>query len=78
MDKKFAPQNGNWIHLRYASVLECEKALNYHERIISNNLMVGVTHCKDPTIVDKENMDRTQKYVSFYDVQQINLPKCLY
>lgn len=61
VDKKFAPQNGNWIHLRFASSLECEKALNYHERIIGNNLMIGVTYCKDPTIVDKENLERNQK-----------------
>lgn len=61
VDKKFAPQNGNWIHLRFASGLECEKALNYHERIISNNLMIGVTYCKDPSIVDKENLERNQK-----------------
>lgn len=61
VDKKFAPQNGNWIHLRFASGLECEKALNYHERIISNNLMIGVAYCKDPSIVDKENLERNQK-----------------
>lgn len=67
IDKKFAPQNGNWIHLRFASTLECEKALNYHERIISNNLMIGVTYCKDPSIIDKENLERNLRYVAHFE-----------
>lgn len=62
LEKVFPPQNGNWVHLRFASSLECEKALNYHERILANSLMIGVTYCKDPAIVDKENIERN-KYV---------------
>lgn len=58
LEKVFPPQSGNWVHLRFASSLECEKALNYHERILANSLMIGVTYCKDPAIVDKENADR--------------------
>lgn len=57
VDKSFPPQNGNWIHLRFSSRLECDKALNYNEKILSNNLMIGVSRCKDPCIVGggKEN-----------------------
>lgn len=62
LEKVFPPQSGNWVHLRFASSLECEKALNYHERILANSLMIGVTYCKDPSIVDKENLERI-KYV---------------
>lgn len=60
LEKVFPPQSGNWVHLRFASSLECEKALNYHERILANSLMIGVTYCKDPNIVDKENLDRNK------------------
>lgn len=59
VEKVFPPQSGNWVHLRYASGLECDKALNYNERILANSLMIGVTYCKDPNIVDKENLERT-------------------
>lgn len=61
MDKMFAPQNGNWVHLKFSSRLECDKALNYNEKILANNIMIGVTYCKDLSIVDKENLvDNTQ------------------
>lgn len=59
VEKIFPPQSGNWVHLRFASGMECDKALNYHERIIANSIMIGVTYCKDPAIVDKENLDRS-------------------
>lgn len=60
LEKVFPPQSGNWVHLRFASSLECEKALNYHERILANSLMIGVTYCKDSSIVDKENLERNK------------------
>lgn len=65
LEKVFPPQSGNWVHLRFASSLECEKALNYHERILANSLMIGVTYCKDPSIVDKENCERNGYVSSF-------------
>ncbi|XP_013115623.1 nucleoporin Nup35 [Stomoxys calcitrans] len=56
VDKVFPSQNGNWVHLKYSSRLECDKALNYNEKILSNNIMIGVTQCKDKAIIDKENI----------------------
>ncbi|KAL5277930.1 NUP35 family protein [Megaselia abdita] len=53
LDKVFAPQNGNWIHLKYSTVLECDKALNFHEKILGNNIMIAVTSCRDKTILHK-------------------------
>lgn len=47
--------SGNWIHLRFSSRLECDKALLYNGKIISNNLMIGVARCTDESITDKEN-----------------------
>uniref|UniRef100_A0A182P4A5 Nucleoporin NUP35 n=1 Tax=Anopheles epiroticus TaxID=199890 RepID=A0A182P4A5_9DIPT len=55
VDKQPAPQNGNWVHLRYSSRLECDRALNYNGRVISEGLMIGVQYCNDPTILGKEN-----------------------
>lgn len=60
LEKVFPPHSGNWVHLRFASSLECDKALNYHERILANSIMIGVTHCRDPSIVDKENVERNK------------------
>ncbi|XP_073832539.1 nucleoporin 35 [Musca autumnalis] len=59
VDKVFPSQNGNWVHLKYSSRLECDKALNYNEKILANNIMIGVTQCKDKTIIDKENLCET-------------------
>lgn len=55
VDKIFPSQNGNWVHLKYSSRLECDKALNYNEKILAGNIMIGVTQCKDTKIIDKEN-----------------------
>jgi nuclear pore complex protein Nup53 len=57
IDKILPTQNGNWIHLKFTSRLECDKALNYNCKIICNNLMIGVIHCNDESVVDKENND---------------------
>lgn len=62
IEKVFATQNGNWVHLRFTSRLECDKALNYNGKIIGHNLMVGVQYCNDPLIVGKENYDERKEY----------------
>lgn len=59
VDKVFPTQNGNWVHLKFSSRLECDKALNYNEKILANNIMIGVTQCKDKSIIDKENLCET-------------------
>lgn len=51
LDKIFAPQNGNWVHLKYSTVLECDKALNLNEKILGNNIMIAVTSCRDKSIL---------------------------
>ncbi|XP_068154768.1 nucleoporin Nup35 [Drosophila tropicalis] len=50
-----APQNGNWMHVRFSSRIESDKALNYNQKVIGGNVMVGVTRCTDKAILDKEN-----------------------
>lgn len=53
--------SGNWIHLRFSSRLECDKALLYNGKIICNNLMVGVSKCTDESVIDKENYGGAQQ-----------------
>ncbi|CAH0486163.1 unnamed protein product [Peronospora farinosa] len=36
---------GNWLHLRYHTRLQAEKALGYDGRTLANNIMVGVKKC---------------------------------
>lgn len=62
IDKVFATQNGNWVHIRFTSRLECEKALNYNGKIIGQNLMIGVQYCIDSAIVGKENTKERKEY----------------
>lgn len=62
IDKLFATQNGNWVHLRFSSRLECDKALNYNGKIIGQNLMLGVQYCNDPAIIGKENSDDCNQF----------------
>ncbi|XP_055525680.1 nucleoporin Nup35 [Wyeomyia smithii] len=62
IDKVFATQNGNWVHLRFTSRLECEKALNYNGKNIGQNLMVGVQYCNDPAIIGKEHTEERKDY----------------
>lgn len=49
--------SGNWIHLKYSSRGECDKALLYNGKIIGNNLMIGVTRCNDESVMEKENSE---------------------
>lgn len=62
IEKVFATQNGNWVHLRFTSRLECDKAMNYNGKIIGHNLMIGVQYCSDPSIVGKENYEERKEY----------------
>lgn len=41
------PRLGNWIHLRYSSVLHAQQALKRDGNIIGDRLMVGVVRCTD-------------------------------
>lgn len=41
------PRIGNWVHLRYSSVLHAQQALKRDGNIISDRLMVGVIKCTD-------------------------------
>ncbi|XP_016986778.1 nucleoporin Nup35 [Drosophila rhopaloa] len=55
VDVVHAPQNGNWMHVRFSSRIESDKALNYNHKVIAGNVMVGVARCSDRSVIDKEN-----------------------
>ncbi|XP_039498727.1 nucleoporin Nup35 isoform X2 [Drosophila santomea] len=55
VDVVHAPQNGNWMHVRFSSRIESDKALNYNQKIIAGNVMVGVARCTERSVLDKEN-----------------------
>ncbi|KAH8238398.1 hypothetical protein KR032_005648 [Drosophila birchii] len=55
VDVVHPPKNGNWIHVRFSSRIESDKALNYNHKVIAGNVMLGVTRCTDRSIIDKEN-----------------------
>ncbi|XP_017042038.1 nucleoporin Nup35 [Drosophila ficusphila] len=55
VDVVHAPQNGNWMHVRFSSRIESDKALNYNHKVIAGNVMVGVARCTDRSVIDKEN-----------------------
>ncbi|XP_022905535.1 nucleoporin NUP35 [Onthophagus taurus] len=57
VDKKF-PTQGNWIHLKYSSPLEANKALALHGKLISNSIMIGVVPFVNKNKSEnKENME---------------------
>ncbi|KAH7491889.1 hypothetical protein KRP22_002629 [Phytophthora ramorum] len=49
---------GNWLHLRYHTRLQAEKALSYDGRTLANNIMVGVKKCS-PSDRDANALDET-------------------
>lgn len=68
MDVVHAPQNGNWMHVRFASRIESDKALNYNLKVIANNVMVGVTRCNDESII-KDNLKQTEADMEPYKLR---------
>jgi hypothetical protein len=49
---------GNWLHLRYHTRLQAEKALSYDGRTLANNIMIGVKKCY-PSERDANAQDET-------------------
>jgi nuclear pore complex protein Nup53 len=53
--------SGNWMHIRFSTKNECDKALLFNGKIIGNNLMIGVIPCQDESIIEKENVGEYQQ-----------------
>uniref|UniRef100_M4BS30 RRM Nup35-type domain-containing protein n=1 Tax=Hyaloperonospora arabidopsidis (strain Emoy2) TaxID=559515 RepID=M4BS30_HYAAE len=54
---------GNWLHLRYYTRLQAEKALSYDGRTLASNIMVGVKKCYPS---DRDATELDEKPVSSY------------
>lgn len=63
--------SGNWIHLKFASRLECDKALLYNGKIICNNLMIGVMRCTDENIIENKENEVSQQQPRDFNVSRI-------
>lgn len=55
---KMQPKNniGNWLHLRFTNRLECDRALNFNEKVLNNFFMIGVVRCRDPAVLELEQL----------------------
>jgi len=42
---------GNWMHLQFQSKIQAKKALSKNGKVFSNNIMVGVSPCSDPSVM---------------------------
>lgn len=63
---KMHPTNtGNWMHLRFTSRLECDRAMNYNEKVLNNFFMIGVTRCKDPIVLELDQQREDMENSSF-------------
>ncbi|KAI6196478.1 hypothetical protein M3Y94_01114500 [Aphelenchoides besseyi] len=51
------PRVGNWIHIRYSSILHAQQALKRDGNTIADRLMVGVIKCTDRETVEEKTMN---------------------
>jgi nuclear pore complex protein Nup53 len=56
--------SGNWMHVKFSSRIESDKALLYNGKIICDNIMIGVIRCNDSSIIDKENGNQNRNDVT--------------
>ncbi|KAI6184579.1 NADAR domain-containing protein [Aphelenchoides bicaudatus] len=51
------PRLGNWIHIRYSSVLHAQQALKRDGNVLNDRLMVGVVKCTDKDVVSDTKLN---------------------
>jgi len=47
--------NSNWIHVRMQTRMQANKALGRNGSVMGGSIMVGISQCKDQTVLDKLN-----------------------
>merc|ERR1719431_822579 len=45
----------NWMHIRFQTKLQASKAVGKNGSVIGSTIMVGVSACRDETVVDQLN-----------------------
>lgn len=63
--------SGNWMHVKFSSRMESDKALLYNGKIICDNIMIGVIRCNDNSILDKENGNQAQNDVTISRIRSL-------
>ncbi|KAH7729498.1 CBN-NPP-19 protein [Aphelenchoides avenae] len=46
------PPEGNWVHIRYSSVIHAQQALARNAKVTGGKMMLGVIPCSDPDVTD--------------------------
>lgn len=67
-----APNNGNWVHIKFESKLQAKKALLKSGKVFPGNIMIGVNPCTDQTIMRSSNQENLSM------MQTLDAPAQLY
>ena len=49
------PPNGNWMHLKYQTKMQAQKALGKSNKVMGGSIMIGVSVCSDPEVTNDDN-----------------------
>lgn len=49
------PPNGNWMHLKYQTKMQAQKALGKSNKVMGGSIMIGVSLCSDPVVTTDDN-----------------------
>ncbi|KAI6234063.1 MPPN domain containing protein [Aphelenchoides fujianensis] len=68
------PRVGNWVHIRYSSVLHAQQALKRNGNTIADRLMIGVAKCTDRETVEEATMNPLNGSLSNFADVSIGAP----
>merc|ERR1712115_264527 len=49
------PPNSNWMHVRFQTRMQANKAVAKNGCVLGGSIMVGISSCKDETVLDNLN-----------------------
>eukprot|EP00094_Tigriopus_californicus_P006582 TCALIF_06338-PA protein Name:"Similar to NUP35 Nucleoporin NUP53 (Homo sapiens)" AED:0.34 eAED:0.39 QI:0/0/0/0.6/1/1/5/0/377 len=49
------PPNGNWMHIKFQTKLQAQKALTKNNKILGGSIMIGVSPCTDANVEEAAN-----------------------
>ena len=58
-----SPPNGNWMHIRYQTKIQAQKALSKSGKILGGSIMIGVSPCTDTTFMEEMSAQQ-QEYLN--------------
>ncbi|CAH8290352.1 unnamed protein product [Heterobilharzia americana] len=54
IEKHVITNSGNWMHIKYQNRMQARCALNKNGKVFGDNIMVGVSVCTDPQVMNGE------------------------